>query len=67
MIDVLNQLEKLEIVKDTRAWDELREIRNILSHEYPLDIEERIENIYLVLKNYEVLKSIYGNLKRAVG
>ena len=67
MIDVLNQLEKLEIVKDTRAWDELREIRNILSHEYPLDIEERVENIYLVLKNYEVLKSIYGNLKRAVG
>jgi len=67
MIDVLNQLEKLEILKDTRAWDELREIRNILSHEYPLDIEERVENIYLVLKNYEVLKSIYGNLKRAVG
>jgi len=67
MIDVLNQLEKLEIVKDTREWDELREIRNILSHEYPLDIEERVENIYLVLKNYEVLKSIYGNLKRAVG
>jgi len=67
MIDVLNQLEKLEIVKETREWDELREIRNILSHEYPLDIEERVENIYLVLKNYEVLKSIYGNLKRAVG
>jgi len=67
MIDVLNQLEKLEILKDTREWDELREIRNILSHEYPLDIEERVENIYLVLKNYEVLKSIYGNLKRAVG
>jgi hypothetical protein len=67
MIDVLNQLEKLEIIKETREWDELREIRNILSHEYPLDIEERVENIYLVLKNYEVLKSIYGNLKRSVG
>ena len=66
MIDVLNQLEKLEIVEKVGAWDELREIRNMLAHEYPLDIEERVENIYLVLKNYKVLKSIYGNLKASV-
>ncbi|SFV64215.1 hypothetical protein MNB_SV-13-2093 [hydrothermal vent metagenome] len=63
MIDVLNRLEKLEIIKEAGAWDSLREIRNALAHEYPLDIEERIENIHLVLKGYMVLKGIYKNLK----
>jgi len=43
--------------------EELKEIRNVLAHEYPLDIEERIENIHLVLKGYMVLKGIYKNLK----
>ena len=47
MIDVLNLLEKLEIIENATDWDNLREIRNILAHEYPLDIDERVENIQL--------------------
>ena len=66
MIDVLNQLEKLEILKSVGDWDRLREIRNILAHEYPLDIEERVENIHLVFNSYKTLKSIYQNLKEAI-
>jgi hypothetical protein len=52
MIDVLNLLEKLEIVEDATDWDNLREIRNILAHEYPLDIDDRVENIHLALDGY---------------
>ena len=63
MIDVLNRLEKLEIVEDSSEWDSLREIRNILAHEYPLDIEERVENIALALDGYKQLKKIYIKLK----
>ena len=63
MIDVLNRLEKLEIVEDANAWDNLREIRNILAHEYPLDIDERVENIELALGGYRELKKIYLRLK----
>ena len=63
MIDVLNRLEKLEIVEDSNAWDRLREIRNILAHEYPLDIGERVENIELALDGYRELKKIYLRLK----
>ncbi len=63
MIDVLNKLEKLEIVDDSNAWDRLREIRNILAHEYPLDIDERVENIQLALDGYRELKKIYLKLK----
>jgi len=63
MIDVLNMLEKLEIVEDINHWDNLREIRNILAHEYPLDIDERVENIKLALDGYRELKKIYLKLK----
>jgi len=66
MIDVLNLLEKLEIIEDATDWDNLREIRNILAHEYPLDIDERVENIHLALDGYQNLKKIYNRLKDRV-
>jgi uncharacterized protein with HEPN domain len=47
-------------------WDNLREIRNILAHEYPLDIDERVENIQLALDGYQNLKKIYNRLKDRV-
>jgi len=64
MIDVLNILEKLNIINSTIEWDRLREIRNILSHEYPLNSKERIENIELALEGYLLLKDIYQNIKK---
>jgi len=51
MIDVLNRLEKL------------REVRNLLAHEYPFETEERAGNIGLVLESYGVLKDIYTKVK----
>jgi len=63
MIDVLNLLEKHEILQNIEQWERLREIRNILAHEYPFDIEERIENIYLALEGFDELQHIYSHLK----
>ncbi|HXH55415.1 MAG TPA: hypothetical protein VNK03_06730 [Gammaproteobacteria bacterium] len=34
-IDKLNKLEKLQIIKSSDEWKKMRNIRNILSHEYP--------------------------------
>ncbi len=65
MIDVLNSLEKLEII-DKAQWDSLRDIRNLLAHEYPFSIDERVENIKLTLDSYELLKNIYGKLQNAI-
>lgn len=63
MIDVLNYLEKLNIIEKADEWDRLREIRNNVKHEYPSDIDERIENIKLTLEGYSRLKKIYSNIK----
>lgn len=64
MIDVLNRLEKLNILDTAEQWERLREIRNILAHEYPFDTEERIENITLAMEGFIELKSIYTSLKK---
>jgi len=67
MIDVLNTLEKLEIISDTHHWDKLREIRNAIAHEYPFDIQERVDNIKLAILGFEMLKNIYMALKARFG
>ena len=36
-IDKLNKLEKLELIPSAEWWKNLRELRNILTHEYPDD------------------------------
>ncbi len=64
MIDILNLLEKLEIIKSVNEWDQLREIRNIIAHEYPSDIEERLENIDLALNGFDQLKELFTHIKQ---
>jgi len=66
MIDVLHKLEALEILDTTESWDRLREIRNILAHEYPFDVEERIENIGLSMEGFVMLEEIYDRLKSKI-
>lgn len=63
MIDVLNIFEKMNIIESADDWDRLREIRNSITHDYPADIEERIENIILALEGYELLKKIFIRIK----
>ncbi len=67
MKDIVNILEKLEIIESADDWDKLREIRNILSHEYPDSLDERIQNIKLALTGYELMIGMYNKLKKYVG
>jgi len=66
MIDVLHKLEILNILESAEQWEKLREIRNVLAHEYPFDVEERIENIGLAMEGFKDLKQIYSRLKESV-
>ena len=64
MIDVLHKLEVLDILESIEQWERLREIRNILAHEYPFDIAERIENIGLAMEGFKELQDIYEKMKK---
>ncbi len=64
MIDILHLLEQKNILSDIDEWERLREIRNILAHEYPFDIQERLENISIAMEGFISLKLIYHKLKQ---
>lgn len=63
MRDMLDRFEQLQIIDSVETWDRLREIRNAITHEYPMNLEERIENIRYALQSYNDLKKIYRNIR----
>ena len=67
LVDVLNKLEKLELLKDADTWIDYRKLRNSLTHEYPNNNEEIIEAINLSIDVYEDMKKIYFTMLKRIG
>ena len=59
LLDVLDKLEKFEIIEDSSKWMEYRKLRNRLTHEYPNNEEEIIIDEHTIEEL--VLKEI-GNI-----
>lgn len=59
LIDILNKLEKLELLKSSDEWIDYRKLRNTLTHEYTDNSDEVLEAINLSIKVYEEMKKIY--------
>nr|WP_320119047.1 hypothetical protein [uncultured Marinifilum sp.] len=62
-IDILNLLEKLDLIPDAETWLSFRTLRNNLSHEYPDNEEEIIEGIEKALEVYPQVKKVYESFK----
>ncbi|MEK8018621.1 MAG: hypothetical protein VSS75_017250 [Candidatus Parabeggiatoa sp.] len=58
-IDILNRLDKLELIPDIEAWMALINIRNSLAHEYENDSEEISRIINNIYDRRELLKSFF--------
>jgi len=58
-IDILNRLEKLQILEDKNDWQTLRIIRNNLAHEYDDNSEEMSSAINLIYEKKELIEKIY--------
>lgn len=63
MRDVLGVMEKLGIIDQSEDWERLREIRNLLSHDYPDQVFERLQNIELALEGFDRLEQIFSRIK----
>ena len=63
-IDILNKLEKLELIDSADKWRELRDIRNELAHSYDDEAEEMASNInkigYVTVKCGILKKSTFS-------
>jgi len=65
-IDILNRLERLEILDSAETWKKLREIKNFLTHVYPWETEETIEYIKIALSYTNILIDIYEKFKKVL-
>jgi len=62
-IDVLNKLEKLNFLENTKEWINLREKRNKIAHQYDDEPFEMTQAINDILNQKEILKAIYLKFK----
>jgi len=62
LLDILNKLEKFELIDSVDMWIDLRKLRNHLTHDYSNHEAEIIETINLSITAYFKMKAIYFNL-----
>lgn len=65
-IDVLNKLERLELIESSDAWIDFRNLRNSLTHDYPDNQEEIIDAINLSIDVYKKMIEIYTNMVKLI-
>lgn len=63
-IDVLNLMEKLHLLENAKIWQELRDDRNALAHNYEDEPEEMSESINKLFAKKDILVGIYENIKK---
>jgi hypothetical protein len=65
VIDILNLLERYGYLPSTLRWQEIREIRNQITHEYRLDPDELIVTIKIAFSMVEEMSVIVSDLGKA--
>lgn len=63
LLDVLDKLEKLEIIPDAQEWMVYRKLRNKLTHEYPNNEEEIIEGIKVSMEIFSDIEIVLANIE----
>ena len=66
MIDVVNLAEKVGINITEEKWFELRELRNIITHEYEDEYEEIAKTLNKIYNELDYLSLIVNQLKENV-
>ncbi|MFI5343921.1 MAG: hypothetical protein ACHQUC_06845 [Chlamydiales bacterium] len=62
-LDIINKIEKRRIISSFEGWKNMREIRNLFSHDYPENDEQLAEAINIAYKNSAGLISVLNNVK----
>jgi len=58
LLDVLDKLEKLEIIDEAVTWMEYRKLRNKLTHEYPNNEQDIIDGILISVDVFSEIETI---------
>jgi len=63
-IDSLNILEKNLIIESAEKWQELRNIRNRLAHEYPDSADITVSSLNRLIAEWREMENMYLSTKR---
>ena len=63
MRDVLDRLERLGVIDSVESWGYMRELRNTIAHDYPLDTQEVVLSLNELVGSTETLKVVYERLR----
>lgn len=63
LLDVLDKLEKLQLLKNVDQWIAIRKLRNQLTHEYPDNKEEVLEGIQAAILYFKNIGRILQSMK----
>ena len=68
MRDVLDRLERLGVIDSVESWVYMRELRNTIAHDYPLDTQEVVLSLNELVGSTETLKLylVYLSLKNII-
>ncbi|MCU6770361.1 nucleotidyltransferase substrate binding protein%2C HI0074 family [uncultured Bacteroides sp.] len=64
MRDILNRLERYNIIPSVSEWIYVRELRNEITHDYPIDDQEVVQAINELINKTDILLEIYKELKK---
>ena len=64
--DILNTLERLQIIDSSDTWLSLRELRNDLAHDYPLMVDETIDKLNYLYLQLPLIENILNTIERQV-
>ncbi|MBC8321344.1 MAG: hypothetical protein H8E34_11525 [Bacteroidetes bacterium] len=62
-IDLLSKIEKLGLIDTINQWLILREIRNIVTHEYPFQIDQLIDGLNQLNEQLVIISKIWNTTK----
>jgi len=63
-LDLLNKLEKLNFLENTKEWIQLRDKRNKIAHQYDDEPFEMTQAINDILNQKNIIKAIYLKMKQ---
>ncbi len=61
-IDIISKVEKLGLIKNANQWLLLREIRNIVTHEYPSQVDFIVDGLNQLNEQVDVVSKIWINV-----
>jgi predicted nucleotidyltransferase len=62
LIDILNKLEKINILQDVNVWKKLRNIRNNIAHQYDDEPEEMAQALNDIFAYKDELLNVFDNI-----